>query len=191
MDVVTWRPARPPRRALLAALLLAAAVSAPAGPHAAAHPQEPGPPGAAAHADRSTGAPAALAGRAVLPVDGVVLRPFAAPATPYGPGHRGVDLAAKPGTPVRAALPGAVTFAGPVAGRGWVTVAHGGGLDTTYGWIDPRRVRRGDRVAAGEVLGRLAADASHLDWGARLHGDYLDPLTLLGPWRARLVPVAP
>jgi murein DD-endopeptidase MepM/ murein hydrolase activator NlpD len=123
------------------------------------------------------------------PVDGPVLRVFDPPATPYGAGHRGVDLAAEPGTPVRAALPGVVTFSGEVARRGWVTVAHGGGLDTTYGWIDPRSVTRGERVREGQVLGRLAGDAAHLDWGARIDGEYVDPLGLLGPWRATLVPL--
>jgi murein DD-endopeptidase MepM/ murein hydrolase activator NlpD len=132
---------------------------------------------------------AARPSAAVRPVEGALLRLFDPPATPYGRGHRGVDLAAAPGDAVRAALGGRVTFAGQVAGRGWVTVDHGGGLDTTYGWIEPRRVVRGDVVRAGEVLGRLAVDAGHLDWGARLHGDYIDPLSLLGPWRARLVPV--
>ena len=128
-----------------------------------------------------------VASGAVRPVPGAVLRTFDPPSTRYGRGHRGVDLAAAPGTPVRAALAGAVSFSGPVAGRGWVTVDHGGGLDTTYGWIEPRLVARGQRVRAGEVLGHTAAEATHLDWGARLDGVYLDPLTLLRRWRARLV----
>lgn len=137
--------------------------------------------------------PVALSARppsAVRPVPGTVLRRFEPPAGPYGPGHRGVDLAARPGEEVRAALPGTVSFAGPVAGRGWVTVDHGGDLVTTYGWLDPRSVIAGQRVAAGQALGRLAAGATYLDWGARLHGDYIDPLTLLARWRAHLIPPA-
>src|SRR5262249_41228396 len=50
------------------------------------------------------------------PVDGAVVRPFQAPAFAYGPGHRGIDLAAAPGTPARAAGDGVVSFAGSVAG---------------------------------------------------------------------------
>ncbi|MGH3666181.1 MAG: peptidoglycan DD-metalloendopeptidase family protein, partial [Egibacteraceae bacterium] len=87
----------------------------------------------------------------------------------------------------RAALGGRVTFAGRVAGVGWVTVDHGGGLSTTYGPLTPRVVVAGDVVASGEVLGRLAEGATHLDWGARLDGDYVDPLGLLGPWEVHLV----
>lgn len=124
---------------------------------------------------------------AVRPVDGPVVRHFEEPEHPYGPGHRGVDLAAEPGTTVRAALPGMVTFAGEVAGRGWVTVDHGGGLDTTYGVIDPRLVTAGQEVRAGQSLGEVAAGASHLDWGARLDGRYIDPLRLLSRWRPHLV----
>ena len=125
--------------------------------------------------------------RAVPPVQGRVLRTFSPPSTPYGAGHRGVDLAAVEGDPVRAALGGTVTFAGQVARVGWVTVDHGGGLRTTYGPLQPRAVRAGRLVAAGDRLGRLAAGARHLDWGARLGDAYIDPLGLLGPWQVHLV----
>ena len=43
--------------------------------------------------------------------DGAVVRPFEEPASVYGAGHRGADLAAAPGTPVRAANDGVVSFA--------------------------------------------------------------------------------
>jgi murein DD-endopeptidase MepM/ murein hydrolase activator NlpD len=122
-----------------------------------------------------------------------VVRPFQPPPTPYGAGHRGVDLAAAPGEDIRAILDGVVAFSGDVAGDGWVSVDHGGGLVTTYGLLDPRLVAAGDRVRAGDVLGRLAGSAEHLDWGARQDGAYVDPLALLpGGWTISLVdPDAP
>jgi murein DD-endopeptidase MepM/ murein hydrolase activator NlpD len=159
---------RPPRRAAaaLAAVLLAAL-----------------PPGAAAAvADRAP----LPAGGAVRPVAGPVVRPFDPPAHAYGPGHRGVDLAATPGAAVRAALPGRIAFSGVVAGTGWVSVDHGGGLRTTYGDLVDRRAQGRD-VRAGDVVGRLAPDAAHLDWGARLESAYVDPLGLLARWRPHLV----
>ena len=125
--------------------------------------------------------------QAVPPVPGPVIRPFEPPDHEYGPGHRGVDLQAEPGEPVRAALPGQVHFSGVVAGTGWVSIDHGGGLRTTYGDLDPRQVSGGAQVQAGTVIGTLADEASHLDWGARVDGAYIDPMTLLGEWEVRLV----
>lgn len=133
------------------------------------------------------GAPPAMPANIVRPVPGNVLREFVPPASPFGAGHRGADLAANPGEDVRSALPGLVTFSGRVAGRGWVTVRHSSDLETTYGDLDPRLVTAGDRVEAGQVLGRLGPMADHLDWGARLEGAYVDPLSLLGRWEIHLV----
>jgi len=137
-------------------------------------------------------------GPVVRPVPGAVVEDFQAPASDYGPGHRGVDLEAGAGDEVLAALDGVVSFAGPVAGTTYVTVDHDGGLSTTYGDLTDLRVAEGDEVAAGEVLGVLAGTATALDWGARLDGGYVDPLSLLSPLRVHLVdparlvdPVAP
>lgn len=123
---------------------------------------------------------------AVWPVAGRVVEGFEPPATPYGDGHRGVKLGAPAGASVVAAMPGQVSFAGDVAGTRWVTVAHGGGLDTTYGPVDAS-VQPGTAVQAGDVLGRLAAEATSLHWGARVDGEYLDPLSLFARWEVRLV----
>jgi murein DD-endopeptidase MepM/ murein hydrolase activator NlpD len=125
----------------------------------------------------------------VPPVPGAVVRAFDPPPTRFTAGHRGADLAAVPGEEVRAAMAGIVTFAGVVAGRGWVTVRHDGDLETTYGDLDPRLVAAGEQVTAGQVLGRLAPAATHLDWGARLAGEYVDPLSLLGRWEVYLAPL--
>lgn len=128
-------------------------------------------------------------GQVVWPVRGAVLRAFDPPATRYSAGHRGIDLDAAPGERVVAAMAGTVTFAGRVAGTSWVTVSHGAGLDTTYGDIEPQIVEPGVHVDAGEALGYLASSAAHLDWGARRHGEYLDPLSLFGRWRIHLAPL--
>ena len=157
-------------RLLVPALGIAVALAG--SPAAALPPQAP--------------ATAAEHGFAIAPVGGRVERTFDPPATRYSAGHRGVDLAVRPGEPVAAAMSGTVTFAGDVAGVGWVTVAHGGELDTTYGPIEPRLVDAGTVVMRGEILGFVAAGATRLDWGARFGGDYLDPLTLLGRWETYL-----
>jgi len=121
-----------------------------------------------------------------------ILRRFAPPALPWLSGHRGVDLAAEPGTPIRAAGAGRVGYAGDLAGRGVVTVLHEGGLRTTYLPVRPL-VERGASVRAGDVIGTLESPTGHcpgscLHWGL-LRGDhYLDPLLLLGRARVRLLP---
>ncbi|MCQ9129433.1 M23 family metallopeptidase [Streptomyces sp. IBSBF 2807] len=125
-----------------------------------------------------------------------VVRGWDPPATPYARGHRGVDLAAAPGAPVRAVATGRVSFAGRVAGRGVVAVelADTGEppLRTTY---EPVRasVRAGDRVVAGQVVGAVEPADAHcsggcLHWGLLRGETYLDPLSLLPPWLRRRLP---
>ncbi|WNV74441.1 murein hydrolase activator EnvC [Geodermatophilus sp. DSM 44513] len=143
-------------------------------------------------------APAAVpdvpAGLWSRPVDGEVTRAFDPPPDRYGPGHRGVDLAGSPGSPVRAAGDGVVVFAGMVAGRPVVSVEHAAGLRTTYEPVDPV-VGAGQPVGRGTVLGTLAAGhvgcpvAACLHWGLRRGEDYLDPLSLLEPPEVRLLPM--
>jgi hypothetical protein len=116
----------------------------------------------------------------------VVVRPFVRPLGPYGAGHRGVDLAAAPGSVVRAAGAGTVAFAGPVGGRTVVVVRHGATTSTEYEPVAPL-VLVGAGVAAGAPVGVLQPPAGHcgtkscLHWGLRRAGRYEDPMSLLRP----------
>jgi len=132
------------------------------------------------------------------PVTGPVIRDFDPPDQPFGSGHRGIDIAAAVGTTVLAAAGGVVTFAGPVGGRLFLTIDHGGGLESTYSFLDALSVRRGDVVLQGAPIarsgsGHAGALVPHLHFGVRLNDEYQDPLDLLGPievWRfIRLAPV--
>ncbi|WP_437003644.1 murein hydrolase activator EnvC family protein [Streptomyces sp. enrichment culture] len=191
-------PGRTPRAA--GAVAAAAAVS---GHGAAAAPRGTAPRGAAPEGVRRVPDPEvpAVARNWPVGVRPAVLRGWEPPATPYGPGHRGVDLAAAGGTPVRAVAAGRVSFAGPVAGRGVVSLELAGTGDpplrTTYAPVEAV-VEEGDVVAAGEVLGSVQPTGPHctgcLHWGL-LRGDvYLNPLSLLPQWLldagpSRLLPV--
>lgn len=121
-----------------------------------------------------------------------VVRAFDAPATPYGPGHRGIDIAASAGSTVLAPQDGVVRFAGPVAGRPVLSIEHEGGLVSSFEPVEPL-VAAGDAVERGQQIGVLqpghAAGAARLHLGARLHGEYVDPLTLLGVERPVLLPM--
>jgi len=122
-----------------------------------------------------------------------VTRGFDPPDNPYGSGHRGVDLAGNPGQDVRAAGAGTVIYAGPLAGRGVVSVQHADGLRTTYEPVSAS-VAAGMQVGLGHVIGTL--DAGHpgcpmaacLHWGLRRGETYLDPLLLLAQGPVRLLP---
>ncbi|MEO9328773.1 M23 family metallopeptidase [Gordonia aurantiaca] len=128
----------------------------------------------------------------------LVVTGFDAPDKRWLPGHRGVDLAVVPGTPVTAAGAGRVRFAGEVAGRGVVSIAHPDGIITTYEPVTAS-VRRGSHVSRGEVIGTVGSGhagcpaVACLHWGARRgagrSAEYLDPLGLLGAIRVRLKPV--
>ncbi|WP_410614125.1 M23 family metallopeptidase [Amycolatopsis sp. lyj-109] len=115
----------------------------------------------------------------------VITKYFDAPETPFGPGHRGVDLAAVPGQDVLAADAGVVVFAGLVGGRPVLSVDHDGGLRTTYEPVVPK-VAVGEQVYRGQVLGTVltghpgCAVAACLHWGVRRGEEYVDPLALTG-----------
>src|SRR5699024_12633574 len=64
-----------------------------------------------------------------LPPPRTVVAEFRAPEHRYGPGHRGIDIAAPAeGAEVHAVEAGTVRFSGSVAGRGVVSVLHADGL---------------------------------------------------------------
>jgi len=122
-----------------------------------------------------------------------VIRSFDPPDVVWAAGHRGVDLRGTPGQAVHAALPGSVTFAGLLAGRGVVVVSHGD-TRTTYEPVTAA-VDVGTVVAQGAVIGRLALPGSHcpphacLHWGWLRGETYLDPLGLVGSGPVRLLPL--
>jgi murein DD-endopeptidase MepM/ murein hydrolase activator NlpD len=148
--------------ALMLALVWASAVPTPGSPTATAEPSELG---------------------WVWPAEAFrLVRPFESPAHEYGPGHRGLDLAPDP-LSVRAPADGFVAFVGPVAGRGVITIDHGGGLVTTLEPVAPavtvgQAVRRGERVGLVAAGGHAAAGALH--FGVRRDGEYINPQLLLG-----------
>lgn len=145
---------------------------------------------------RTQAAPTAAAATAVRyakPVPGAVVRGFEPPPTLYAAGHRGVDLATVPGEAVRAAADGTVNYAGVVAGRGVVVVAHADGISTEYEPVTAS-VSAGDEVVRGEIIATISgthgtcATGACLHWGARRGDAYLNPLGLLNLGILRLLP---
>jgi murein DD-endopeptidase MepM/ murein hydrolase activator NlpD len=128
----------------------------------------------------------AVDGAWTRPVPGPVVRSFAPPRARYGAGHLGADLAAAPGTPVRAAGDGIVEFAGVVANTRHVVVRHPGGLRTSYGFLKSISVHRGERVTRGAVVGLTGGTGENhggqvLHLGLRAGEVFVDPMQLFGP----------
>lgn len=172
-----------------AALSLAAQAVTPAGAQAAGSPSRLAPAQPSALARQPLGAWAWP-----LAPPPPVTRPFERPLTRWSAGHRGVDLAARPGQDVLAPSAGTVSFAGTVAGRGVLVITHASGLRSSFEPVSAV-LPVGAAVARGESVATLDAASGHcqtapscLHWGVRRGEEYLDPLLLLGPREVVLVP---
>ena len=144
-------------------------------------------------------APARASGSWTWPVTGAVIRGFDPPGSPFGAGHRGIDIAAAAGTLVRAPAPGVVTFAGNVGGRLFVTIDHGGGLLSTCSFLSAILVHKGDLVIQGQGIalsgiGHVGDVIPNVHLGVRLNGAYVDPRVYLAAVSVadliRLAPIA-
>ena len=156
--------------------------------------------GAVARFQRWAGLPAdGVAGPATLgalrrhriPVSPIHLSwPLSAPlGDGFGPRgdrfHTGIDLEASTGRAVRAASRGSVVFAGfDTGGYGnLVVLRHARGVTSWYAHLSRIAVRRGHRIRAGALVGRVGATGNatgpHLHFEVRLRGAAVDPLTAL------------
>jgi hypothetical protein len=128
----------------------------------------------------------------VWPARGEVIAPYRNGPDPYAAGqHRGIDIAARPGAPVVAAVGGVVRFAGSVGSSGLTVGVRSadGRFDVSYLHLSAIAVREGQRLAAGQRLGAagttgLESGAPHLHLGVRDAGTrfgYRDPLGFLPP----------
>lgn len=102
--------------------------------------------------------------------------------------HYGLDLAALKGTPVKAAAIGKVVFAGFLPGFGNNILLSHANIKTRYAHLDSFRVKVGDRVMRGEVIGTVGDsgsvrkkghDASHLHFEVYNSGRRVNPVSYL------------
>jgi murein DD-endopeptidase MepM/ murein hydrolase activator NlpD len=125
-----------------------------------------------------------------VPLNGNLGSPF---GSRWGRFHEGIDIEGWAHTKVYAAI------SGEVIARGWlrnfegyglvVKIRHKGGIVTMYAHLARAFVRRGDRVAEGELIGRAGCTGSctgvHLHFQVWADGKLTDPLRFLGK-RVRL-----
>jgi murein DD-endopeptidase MepM/ murein hydrolase activator NlpD len=95
--------------------------------------------------------------------------------------HDGLDIAAPYGSPIYAARPGRVIFAGwyHAYGRA-VIIDHGDGVQTLYGHASRLLVQTGDRVSQGELIARVGSSGRstgpHLHFEVRVKGQPVNPM---------------
>jgi flagellar protein FlgJ len=147
---------------------------------ASAAPASAGPAAAAGSALSKT---AASISSLTMPLESETTSGFGWRKDPLGHGrrfHSGVDLRAAYGTDVPSAAAGDVTFAGDQGGYGtMVVVRHEDGFETRYAHLSSTAVKAGDRVEAGQALGRVGSSGRstgpHLHFEVRRNGQQLDP----------------
>ena len=96
--------------------------------------------------------------------------------------HRGVDMSAAAGTPIRAADGGTVIWSGSRGGYGLcIIIDHGGGMATVYGHCSRLAVGANGTVRKGDVIGYVGSTGlstgPHLHFEVRRNGSPINPLT--------------
>jgi murein DD-endopeptidase MepM/ murein hydrolase activator NlpD len=93
--------------------------------------------------------------RLSLPVEGPVILPYSAQPGPKK--NEGIDIGAAAGTPVKAAAAGEIAYVSESQGLGTIVlIRHDGDIITVYGRISDVKLKKGDRVGAGERIGVVA-----------------------------------
>ena len=149
-------------------------------------PARPAP--ARASRDREPAPEAGTGGTYARPGDGRLTSSF---GRRWGRLHAGIDLAAGTGSTIRAAAAGTVASSSLENGYGnCVRIKHSDGTVTVYAHMSRLLVRSGERVAAGQQIGREGntgnSTGPHLHFEVRINGTPINPLAWL---RARGISV--
>jgi murein DD-endopeptidase MepM/ murein hydrolase activator NlpD len=118
-----------------------------------------------------------------FPVQGTVSSPFGNrihPVSGNSEFHRGLDISADAGTPIRTTADGVVVFSGWNGGGGNVVViAHGHGFSTYYAHNRKNTVHVGQSVKRGDVVAYVGSTGSttgsHVHYAVWLNGKCKNP----------------
>jgi hypothetical protein len=117
------------------------------------------------------------------PVEGPITSSFGERLDPIngeGAFHKGIDISANMGEPIRAPADGTVLMAGPASGYGQeVMLDHGHGIHTVYGHLSGFAVTAGQDVHRGEIIGYVGSEGRstgpHLHYEVRIHDTAVNP----------------
>lgn len=109
-----------------------------------------------------------------------------APTEGASSNHKAVDIGASTGTDIVAAADGQVTISTYSASAGnYIMLNHGGGVTTVYMHCSKLLVSAGQSVKKGQVIAKVGSTGystgSHLHFGVRVNGTYVDPLQYVSP----------
>ncbi len=116
-----------------------------------------------------------------MPVQGTVTSEF---GLRNGKPHKGIDIAAKAGTPIYSVLDGVVVFSGVQSGYGNVVVVeHPDFVMTVYAHNEKNVVRVNDKVSKGQLIAHLGSTGNstgpHLHFEYRVKGKAINPRKVL------------
>jgi murein DD-endopeptidase MepM/ murein hydrolase activator NlpD len=130
------------------------------------------------------------------PVGGGINAAFGWRTNPFPEFHKGLDLAADYGTPVRASAAGTVASAGWEGGFGnKIDIDHGNGYHTWYCHLSRIGVAPGRHVAKGETIAAAGSTGEstgpHLHYQVMLDGVAIDPMPFLNGVPAKILATLP
>lgn len=123
-----------------------------------------------------------------MPYHGRITSTFGHRENPFGGDnvevHKGLDIAAPYGSPVRAMAKGTVEFAGLRGGFGnCIMLKHGNGFETLYGHLSKILVKVGQQINIGQQIGNVGSTGRstgpHLHYEIHRYGEKINPQSFL------------
>jgi murein DD-endopeptidase MepM/ murein hydrolase activator NlpD len=120
-----------------------------------------------------------------MPLTGTITSPFGVRTSPTAGAttkHEGIDIAAKVGTPVLAALDGTIKSAGFSKAQGnYISIDHGNGLESVYKHLSSGTMQVGQKVNQGQIVAKSGntgiTTGPHLEFQLLRNGVAIDPLS--------------
>ena len=120
----------------------------------------------------------------VKPVSGTITSRFGVNESIRDHTHKGIDIGAPNGTPIKAAADGKITYSGQMGGYGnLIIITHANGIQTYYGHCSKLYKSVGEKVNAGDVIAAVGSTGystgNHLHFEIRKNGTQINPQNYL------------